>query len=81
MDLHPPRPLRGAFASAPQHLGGAEGSHVLQSQRQNMCQKVKYKQGNGQADSQQCNTPQHRWGAIHQAEPLLHSVGRGRSPF
>lgn len=64
--------------SASQRCGGAEGS---QSQRQNMCQKVKYKQGNGQADSQQCNTPQHRWGAIHQAEPLLHSVGRGHSPF
>lgn len=61
--------------------GGAEGSLVLQSERQNMCQKVKYKQGNGQADWQQCNTPQHRWGAIHQADPLLHSVGRGRSPF
>lgn len=62
--------------SASRRCGGAEGSHVLQSQRQNMCQKVKYKQGNGQAHS-----PQHRWGANHQADPLLHSVGRGRSPF
>lgn len=66
---------------ASRRCGGAEGSLVLQSERQNMCQKVKYKQGNGQADSQQCNTPQHRWGAIHQADPLLLPVGRGRSPF